>query len=598
MPGKSPSLSESLKSFYSHLSARRRWQLLLLIGLMLLGAVAELVSLGAVVPFVTVLADPERLGQNAFVRDLLIAAGLRVEQLPVAVSVVFGVLVIVAALIRLTLLTASIRFSFGIGHDLGGAVFSKTLQRPYSFHVSRNTSEIIAGVNKVQELVGGLIVPLINGLIGAILATSIILTLVAIDPVVALGGAGVFGLSYFAVAFAVRKRLGRVGQVLARTSNERVQAIQEGLGAIRDVILDGSHCGYQRHFTHVDGEFRRAQASRQVLANAPRFLIEAIGMLLLAGFAVIYSATGTGLASLLPVLGVLAVGAQKLMPLIQQIFLGWSAALSSRAILVDLLELLDYEPVKAQGGAVTFRDAIHFRDVSFAYSNAPGAAEVLAHIHLTIRRGEKIGVIGSTGSGKSTLLDILMGLLPVGSGELVIDHQLLTPATTHGWRKHIAHVPQSIFLSDASISENIAFGEQVDQIDRGRVEQVARIAQIHDHIVSLPRGYRTLVGERGVRLSGGQRQRIGIARALYKHREVLVLDEATSALDDATETRVMQGIDQLASDFTVIIIAHRLTTLKNCDRVVELSHGRIAHISTYESLMQRRAEFADDVHHV
>jgi ATP-binding cassette subfamily B protein len=222
--------------------------------------------------------------------------------------------------------------------------------------------------------------------------------------------------------------------------------------------------------------------------------------------------------------------------------------------------------------------------VAFSYGSA-GGPQVLSKIELQIRRGEKIGIAGTTGSGKSTLVDLLMGLLLPTSGRFTVDGRDVTAANATSWQRNIAHVPQSIFLSDATIAENIAFGVEPKKIDQARMEGAARAAQIHDHVAALPDGYRTMVGERGVRLSGGQRQRIGIARALYKGAPVLVLDEATSALDDETERRVMEGIMHSATATTVVMIAHRLTTMRDCDRIVRLARGRIAEVVDYHSLM-------------
>jgi ATP-binding cassette subfamily B protein len=262
---------------------------------------------------------------------------------------------------------------------------------------------------------------------------------------------------------------------------------------------------------------------------------------------------------------------------------------NAQASLDDVLKLIEYEPPKLlEGEQLEFAAAITLRGVSFCYGRA-GSATVLHDINLDIRRGERIGIVGPTGSGKSTLVDLLMGLLFPAGGQLRVDGAEITPQNAAAWQRHIAHVPQTIFLTDASLMENIAFAVAPGRIDRSRVEAAAQAAQIHNHIVSLPEGYQTRAGERGVKLSGGQRQRIGIARALYRQADVLVLDEATSALDDVTEERVMRGIDAIARDVTVIVIAHRLSTLKGCDRILQLERGRLVAVSTYQQLMQQRA---------
>ncbi|SFN31800.1 ABC transporter ATP-binding protein [Dokdonella immobilis] len=589
-------LRASLGRFLRQLSPRRKRQLVLLLGLMLLGAIAELLSIGAVLPFISVLANPEATAKMRIVGRLMAATGLTLAQLPLAVSAVFAGLVVLAAAARLLMLSASIRYANGLGAEIGESLYARTLQRPYSFHVSHNTSVIIGSINKVQKLIVSYVQPLLTGATALVVAMAIVLLLVAINPGVALAGAFTFGACYFLIAARVRKRLRENGSAIALTNDQRIQAIQEGLGGIRDVILDRAQPIYSRRFSRIEQRLRRAQASSQFTSTFPRVAIEAIGMLLLVGFAVYFSGTGRDFNTILPTLGILAVGAAKLMPLFQQVYAGWSAALSGQASVNDVLDLLEYEPLPQPDlDAIPFRNEICMQQVVFQYEATTAPTPVLHDINLRIRRGEKIGIVGVTGSGKSTLVDLLMGLLSPTSGHFSVDGVKVTPANAAAWQKHIAHVPQSIFLSDASVAENIAFGTPPNKIDQARLEAVSRIAQIHDHVCSLAEGYQTPVGERGVRLSGGQRQRIGIARALYKGVDVLVLDEATSALDDATEDRVMSGLGEMAGDMTMIMIAHRLTTLRNCDRIVHLAKGRIQQTTSYQLLLTERQAVFDSL---
>jgi ATP-binding cassette subfamily B protein len=585
----------SLRGLMKHVSDRRRRQIGLLLVLMLLGAGAELLSLGAVIPFVTVLADPAGAARHPSVATFVSVLDIAPSQLPVAVSMLFAILVLAAMVVRLAVMWANIRFANGLGAEIGENLYALTLQRPYSFHVGRNTSEIIGSMNKVQKLIIGYIQPLLSGLTALLVALAIVGLLVAIHPAIALGGAAIFGGSYFLVAYSVRRRLRRNGAVIALASNQRIQALQEGLGGIRDVILDRAQPIYSRRFSRIEQRFRHAQASSQFDGGFPRLAVEAIGILLLVGFALMLTRTGHDLASMLPVIGLIAVGAQKLIPLLQQIYAAWSSVASTQKSVDDVLELLEFEPLPPPSGAIEFTREIRLADVGFAYAGGEGR-RVLADIDLEIRRGEKIGVVGATGSGKSTLIDLLMGLLSPSSGSFSVDGTMITPANAAAWQRNIAHVPQSIYLSDASIAENIAFGIEVAKIDQARLELAARGAQIHDHVASLPEGYRTRVGERGVRLSGGQRQRIGIARALYKNAAVLVLDEATSALDDDTERRVMDGISHSAGGTTVIMIAHRLTTMRDCDRIIELKKGRIARVVDYSQLVASAPDAGGQVH--
>lgn len=574
---------DSLRQLSRHLTPRRKRQIFLLLGLMLVGAAAELLSLGAVIPFVTVLADPVAASQHRSIAPLMSQFDIGASQLPFAVSLLFAGLVVSAMAVRLTMTWATIRYASGLGAELGERLYTLTLQRPYSFHVSRNSSHIIGSMAKVQKLTIGYLQPLLTGITAAVLSVAIVGLLVAINPTVALGGALIFGSSYFLVALLVRRRLRRNGGVVARTNDQRIQALQEGLGGIRDVILDRAHRIYGDRYSRIEQRLRRAQASSQFTAAFPRVAIEAIAMLLMVAFALLMVRTGRDLMSMLPLIGLLAIGAQKLVPLLQQIYAGWSAVASNQQSVDDVLALLDFEPVPPLQETIEFQREIILQGVGYAYG--PALPSVLSDIHLRIGRGEKLGIVGPTGSGKSTLVDLLMGLLLPTEGLFLVDGREIRLENAAAWQSHIAHVPQSIYLSDASIAENIAFGVPAKQIDVARLESTAHAAQIHEHVMSLPRGYGTTVGERGVRLSGGQRQRIGIARALYKGADVLVLDEATSALDDQTEARVMRGIAEMGPGITVIMIAHRLHTMKACDRIVRLDAGRITEVMDFASLI-------------
>ena len=332
---------------------------------------------------------------------------------------------------------------------------------------------------------------------------------------------------------------------------------------------------------------RDAQASSLFIGGAPRYAVETLGMILIAALAYVMAQQPGGLAKTVTILGALALGAQRLLPVLQQVYSSVVAMRAGAASVSDALDLINQPMDSAlahhSSEPLTFTRDINLRDLSFRYTT--DGPWVLKDINLRIPRGERIGFIGTTGSGKSTLLDIVMGLLPATEGEVLIDDVPLQPYNQRAWQRRIAHVPQTIYLSDASIAENIAFGLPPEKIDHGRVRRAAQQAQVAAYIDSLADGYSTRVGERGVRLSGGQRQRIGIARALYNDAEVIILDEATSALDSQTELDVMKVIDELSTSLTVMIIAHRLSTLKRCNVIVELSRGSIGKIGSYSDVV-------------
>jgi ATP-binding cassette subfamily B protein len=365
------------------------------------------------------------------------------------------------------------------------------------------------------------------------------------------------------------------------------------LGGIRDVLLDGTQPVYCDIYRQADHPLRRAFGDNFFIGGSPRYVMEALGMVLIAALAYALSRQAGGIATALPVLGALAIGAQRLLPALQQSYSSWASIAGSHASLADTMVLLD-QPLPAEllqpaPAPLPFQDAIRFDAVRFRYTG--DGPWVLDGLNLAIPRGARVGFVGSTGSGKSTTLDLLMGLLMPTEGELLVDGQPISGNRLRAWQRTIAHVPQNIYLADTTLAENIAFGVRPDTIDLDRVQRAARQAQIADFIENRPEGYHAYVGERGIRLSGGQRQRIGIARALYKQASVLVFDEATSALDNATEQSLMDAIEGLNRDLTILIIAHRLTTVRRCDIIVELERGRVISQGTYEELLQSSASF-------
>jgi ATP-binding cassette, subfamily B, bacterial PglK len=391
------------------------------------------------------------------------------------------------------------------------------------------------------------------------------------------------------VILVTKKSLLRDGQSISREQNKVVKALQEGLGGIRDVLIDGSQDVYCNIYRSADMPLRRATANVQIISSSPRFAIEALGMVLITALAFSMVDRPGGIANAIPVLGALALGSQRLLPLLQQAYFSWTSMRGAQASLSDALDLLD-QPLPKYADAplvapIAFRSQITLKQLAFRYTcEGPW---VLQGVTLNITKGSCIGFMGTTGSGKSTLLDLIMGLLHPDKGQLLVDGVEITLQNHRAWQSHIAHVPQAIFLADATIAENIAFGMPVDQIDHDRVREVAVNAQIAKDIDSWSQKYNTVVGERGVRLSGGQRQRIGIARALYKKADVIVFDEATSALDNDTELAVMDAIENLGEGITVLIVAHRLTTLRNCTYVVDLSNGHIKRSGSYQDIVEQ-----------
>jgi ATP-binding cassette subfamily B protein len=588
-------LRNLLFHLWYHLSKRRRRQFFLLVTLMFVSAFAEVASLGAVLPFLGILIAPERVFDHSVLGSMAQDLGITsANQLLLPLTSAFICFALIAGAIRIFLTWANTRVAFSTGADLGIEVYRRTLYQPYWVHASQNSNEVISGITiKTNLVVFDVLMPLLTIFSATLLVLAIMITLIVIDPVVAsVAGVG-FGICYVLVTWVSRRQLNLNSHRVAQEQTQVLKALQEGLGGIRDVLLDGVQEFYCNVFYKADHILRRAQGSTVFISLSPRYAMEALGMVVIAVLAYFLSQQVGGISTAFPVLGLLALGAQRLLPSLQQIYYSWASIIGSQASLADTLALLDQplpeEQLQPMNAPLSFQDDVRLDGVYFRYNSE--APWVLNGLNLVINKGARVGFVGSTGSGKSTTLDLLMGLLIPTEGKLLIDGQSVSGNRLRDWQRSIAHVPQSIYLADTSLAENIAFGLPLDKIDLNRVKRAARKAQIADYIESRPEGYQTHVGERGVRLSGGQRQRIGIARALYKQASVLVFDEATSALDNATEQSVMDAIGMLNNDLTIVLIAHRLTTVRHCDIIMELENGKLVAQGTYEQLLKFSPSF-------
>ena len=581
-------ISSLLMDLWGHFTKRRKMHFFLVLCLTIFTSFSEILSISALIPFLTALSDPQLLFDRQALKPTLDFFNINnPDELLFPLVIIFCLATLLAGAMRMLQAWVNTRAVFAAGADLSVKVYRKTLYQPYSFHVSRNTSAIInAAHTKTQQIVGGCILPIVNIMTSTIILGSIMSVLIYVDPFVAFISLIGFGSVYFVVIKIIRNRLFYNSKIIAKESDKVVKSLQEGLGGIRDVLIHGIQEPYCD--IHKKAVFKKvnAEATNAFIAHSPRFVIEAIGMVLIAGLAYFLVRNETDGNMVIPVLGTLAFGAQRMLPTIQLIYYSWSSLNGSVGSLIDVVQLLNYPIPKSmteKPNIHEFKKSIEFESLKFRYR--PDLPTVLAEFNISIPKGSRVGIIGTTGSGKSTMLDILMALLEPTEGYLKVDGKRIEGKKVRAWQNTIAHVPQSIFLSDTSITENIAFGIPKEQIDQSLVESVAQQAQLVDTIKSMPNGFETLVGERGIRLSGGQRQRIGIARALYRQAEVLVFDEATSSLDNSTEFAVMKQISSLDRNITLLIIAHRLTSLSSCDFIIELEDGQIVRKCSYNEIM-------------
>ena len=551
----------------------------MLLVLMIASAIAEVVSLGAILPFIAALTAPDQLLEYRIVAAYAQMAGIvEGRELVLPLTIAFAAAALLAAATRILQLWANTRLAYGIGADLGIEVYRRTLHQPYKVHISRNSSEVVSGVTrKVDGVVVGVLMPMLNITSSVILLSSIMAALFVISWQASLIAITIFGAFYALMATITRRRLAHNGRRIATDQVLVYKALQEGLAGIRDVLLSGTQSYYGQVFRSADVSLRHAQGNNLFLALSPRYAVEALGMVLLAILAAFLVYRDGGAVATLPVLAALALGGQRMLPALQQGYAAWSNILGAQALLRDTVDLLD-QPLPNEATApapepLSFKHEIRFEHVAFTYPAS--SASVLTDFDLTIPKGSRVGLIGHTGSGKSTAIDILMALLPPDGGAVLVDGTRICSRNSRAWQRNIAHVPQNIYIADASFAENVALGESLDAIDMDRVRDAALRAQIATFIESQPDKYLQNVGENGVRLSGGQRQRIGLARALYRKASLLVLDEATSALDSATEESVMESVNSLDDELTIVMVAHRISTLKGCSLIVEVEGGKV-----------------------
>ena len=577
-----------IEQLWRHLSKLRRRQFFLVLMLMILASLAEIVSIGAVVPFLGALTAPEQIYQHQLAQPLIqILKITDSNQLLFPLTIMFILATLIASALRLLLLYVSTRLSYATGADLSINIYRRTLYQDYAVHISRNSSDIINSIiTKTNTVIGSVLGSLLNLISSTFIMIGVIAVMFTINAKVAFITFSIFMLLYGVIAFFTKKYLQKNSQLIADQSTKMVKSLQEGLGGIRDVLIDGTQEFFCKIYQNADLSLRRASGDNVFIASSPRYLMEAIGMILIAIVAYVFTLQEGDILTVIPILGAFAIGAQKLLPAFQQAYGSYSAIKGARASFFDVLNLLN-QPLpevvdQSSSKLMRFEKDIVFKGMSFRYTK--DTPWILKDINLSFKKGQKVGFIGETGSGKSTLLDILMGLLSPSLGELQIDGVTITRDNKMAWQSHISHVPQSIYLSDSVVQENIAFGVEPEKIEEDKVILVAQQAHIEEVINNLKNKYKTVIGERGAQLSGGQRQRIGIARALYKDSDVIIFDEATSSLDNQTEKKIMQKISSLKNNKTIFIIAHKLETLKKCDFIIRINKDHTIEKLSYHQI--------------
>lgn len=580
----------NLINVWKRINKRRKSQILILFILMVLSGFSEFLTFSSVIPFLTAITDSKRLLNYQFISFFYDLFNFTDDkQLIYFTTFLFLLMVYFSAIMRVINISINYKLTAAIGSDLSCDAYKKTLYQPYKKHLGWNSSVLVNIICKdINTTVQGLShsLTILNSLI---ITSSILTGLLIVNFKIAIALLSIVAFSYFLIGYKNRVLIEKNGYLITKKSQLRIKSLQEGLGAIKEILLGNNQEYYSEIFKNTDIPIRMLTAKNSFLGSFPKYLLETIGITFIAITGAIISKSGLS-SEAIALIGFIALGSQRLLPGLQNIYSSWIALKGSNAAIVNVLKLLNQEVpiVPKENKLKTFKKNIEFKDVSFRYETSNKL--VLNKLNFQINFGEKIGIIGKTGSGKSTTIDLLMTLIEPSKGQILIDGKDVfnddARNLKYNWRSQITHVPQLIYLSDNSFYENIAFGEKPNKIDILKVQKAAYEAQIADFIESCPNGYNTVIGERGIRLSGGQRQRIALARAFYNNKKFFILDEATSALDSNTENSIIESIYKLGPETTVIMIAHRLSTLRKCSKILKFESGSIIEYGDPEIILK------------
>lgn len=589
------------------LDKRERRNAILLFALMLVVALMEVMGVASIMPFIAVVADPTIIRSNKILSTIYDVLGFTSTQnfLLFVGSSVF--LIVVCSLAFKALNQWAIaRFTHMRGYTLSRRLLQGSLEQPYTWFLNRHSADLGKSIlSEVQQVVSGALLPALQLVAQSVVMVFLVALVVAVSPFVAITAVAVLGGAYAFIYTLLRRYLTRIGFDRVEANRERFQVAQEALGGIKDVKVLNLEDGYIRSFSKPAARFAKRQASNQIIGALPQFLLQGIAFGgILAILLVLLTYRNEDLKAVLPLMALYAFAGTRLLPAMQQVY----NALTKLRFGKPAVEVLhkDLEEVgmscltlkrkkhDSKPSPIKLRESLELSNIEYTYPKAQKPA--LQNLTIAIEANTTVAFVGSTGAGKTTAVDLILGLLEPQHGDIRIDGRRITREMLRAWQRSIGYVSQHIFLSDDTVAANIAFGKSEREIDMDAVERASIVAELHDFVMNeLPQGYQTTVGERGVRLSGGQRQRVGIARALYHDPDILILDEATSALDNLTEKAIMESVHNIGSRKTIILIAHRLTTVRECDQIYLLENGKNAAQGTYDELLAQNAKFRDMV---
>jgi ABC-type multidrug transport system fused ATPase/permease subunit len=574
---------ETVKIVWKLFTNSDRIAFIRIVVMVIVGMFLETISLGIVVPIIGILTQDDYQQKYPFIVDIF--GNLSREELISAVMVAMVLIYVVRSLFLFWSLWIQKGFSASVSGRLSQSLFSIYLRQPYMFHLQRNSSTLMRNAKNATSVVTCGVDPFLVLLTDGLVAIAMFALLIAVEPVGTLAVLLVFGLSTFVFQRTTRRRIDNWGYQVDYHETKILQHLQEGFGGAKDVKVLGRENEFlSQHEKHL-GESIRINRIYNVILTLPRSFMEIITIVGLCLLVVSMVVRGRELADIVPILGLFAAAAFRVMPSINRLLMATQTLIFNRSIIASVYKdfLLDSPESHSLKSETKFATQLELTDVSFKYPTAATAS--LQNVSLVVKRGEAVGFVGPSGAGKSTLVDVILGLFAPTSGVVKVDGQDVQQ-NLRNWQNQIGYVPQAIYLTDDTLRRNVAFGLNDENIDDNLVRNAIRLAQLEEFVATLPEKLETVVGERGVRLSGGQRQRIGIARALYHNPSVLVLDEATSSLDTPTEHGVMQAVQALQGSKTVLIVAHRLSTVEYCDRLYKIENARITEEGTFDKVVK------------
>jgi len=592
---------QTLKKFLFLLSLYERKNIILLLILIIISATLDMIGVASILPFIAVLTNPTLIETNFILSFMFKNSNIfgveNINQFIFYLGVLIFLLLIISLVFKAITTYLQIRFVSMLSHNVSKRLVEGYLHQPYSWFLHRHSADLGKTIlSEVGNVIGNGIGNVMQLVTKGAVTIALIILLVIIDPKLTFIVGFSLGLAYVIIFYSLRAYLNRIGKESLKNNQIRFTAVSEAFGAVKEIKVGGLEQVYTRIFSNSSETFARTQSSSLIVASLPRFFLEAIafgGILLMILYLMVQSGSFN---YALPTISLYVFAAYRLMPALQVMYASFSQIIfvgPSLNKLYDDIKSLKLFKENQDQGILPFTKSIKLKNIHYTYPKA--SRLVLKDINLSIPAKSRVGLVGTTGSGKTTIVDIILGLLEAQKGTLEVDGKVITKHNLRSWQRSIGYVPQHIYLSDDSIAANIAFGVELKYIDQDKVEKVSKIANLHDFIINeLPNQYQTSIGERGVRLSGGQRQRIGIARALYHNPKVLILDEATSALDNQTEKAVINSLNNCGEDITIIMIAHRLNTIKKCNSIFKIEKGMVTEQENLDALIQNDEDLSQN----